>query len=166
MAPGPEGGLRCDSRFESWYQNLDNVRYYLSLHNVRLYPNKGLIWAIEHHSNILTDYFLYLGANNYETAMITAAKQGNLEVVKIMLNYRDSRSQYHQVDYKNVMYFAAGAGNIEIVKLMLSYGANSYGANNYDITMGNAAMGGYLDIVEQPSGFNDLSSRRGEKINH
>ena len=71
--------------FESWSLIPKNIQHYLSLRNVSLSPNKGLIWAIEHKSKVLREYFLSRGAKNFDTAATVAVTTGQFDILEQLL---------------------------------------------------------------------------------
>lgn len=156
----------CHHRFESWFQNSDNVRSYLSLRNTlsSTYMD-GLRWAADK-STILTRYFVSIGDTDHLfLAMCYAARKGRIDIVRMILGRRETRNIYdqqmamaaargymeivklileHGMGHCNLsMIMAAGTGHIEIVKLMLEHGAT-----NYNWAMAEAAKYGHTEIVK------------------
>ena len=130
---------------------------------MKIEKNEGLVNGAKEDKKKLVEYFLSLGADDYNGAMNFAAHGGHMDIVKLMLSLGAH-------DYNWAMRLASRGGHMDIVKLMLSLGANTYnsamrlasrgghidivklmislGANDYNGAMRLAAYGGHMDIVE------------------
>jgi len=104
--------------------------------NNRLNYNEAMIIAAKNGHIDIVKLMLEKGTTNYNEAMIIAAKNGHIDIVKLML-------EKGTTNYNEAMINAAKNGHIDIVKLMLEKGAK-----NYDWTMINAAKNGHIDIVK------------------
>jgi len=77
------------------------------------------------------------GANNFDRVMNSAARKGHMDIVKFMI---DKATAY---GFNWAMRIASIEGQMEIVKLMIENGADDF--NN---SMASAAKGGRMDIVK------------------
>ena len=77
-----------------------------------------------------------LAFKDYDGAMLSAAINGHLEIVKLC-------KEWGATDYDGAMWSAAINGHLEIVKL-----CKEWGATDYDGAMLWAALNGHLEIVK------------------
>ena len=100
----------------------------------------GFKFAAAIGDKILVDYFISEGATDFESALGKAAREGQLDMVKYLLeNYPMSNTSI-AVNFANNE--AAFSGHLDVLKYLLDYDPE------YDQVMGNAIYGGHLDTVK------------------
>jgi Ankyrin repeats (3 copies)/Ankyrin repeats (many copies) len=76
------------------------------------------------------------GSTNFNTVMINAALGGNMEIVKLMI-------EKGATNFNSGMNYAAYGGNMRIVKFMIEKEAT-----DFNLAMSFAARGGHMEIVK------------------
>jgi len=127
---------------------------YLLLNNHAIYDTRALIAAVKSGKKNIVEIFIKQGANINEqvnsetTALVEAAKNGHLEMVKWLLD----KGATNTADNKGItpLLAAANAGRIDVVKFLLERqdtNVNQAEKSGYS-PLFSAAWRGHLDIVK------------------
>ena len=89
----------------------------------------------------MVKYFIKKGANDFDSALMLAAKKGDLKFVKYLI---DEKEYNYRPTLVRAAASAAKSGEIDVVK----YFIDEKGVKSFDDIMQQAASGGSLDVVK------------------
>jgi hypothetical protein len=137
--------------------NIDNYDYNKAFKKASLLGHTNMLkWLLS--LNIQLDKHIF------DISLYNASKNGNLDVIKILINLDDNKinnennNENNKLSYINDAFLiSCQSGNLEIVKYLNSHGIKP---NNYDNAFINACQSGNLEIVKY------LNSQRIKPINY
>ena len=99
------------------------------------YYNRAMGWAARYGHKHIIEIMLKLGANEYNSTLVSAADGNQIEIIDWML-------ELGATNYNGALNSAAFRAHLNVIRKMLGLGANSYDAAFED------AVDGVLDLTE------------------
>lgn len=124
-------------------------------HGAGLYHAPLLYWAALFNQQdslstllALHDININQGREDGETALIVAARMGNIKVVQMLIDSKANVDIGYLLDVKPI-YIAVQQGHLDVATYLLTHGANINAATNAGMTpIYNASHNGYLKVVK------------------
>lgn len=130
-------------------KKLENVKFLISkgARISNFFGRSALDEAVKYGAHEIVSFFLEKGINPNRqnisdillgrSVIFAAAKVGNLEIVKMLLNAGARTTSFFG---RSALYYAARYGHSEIVELLLQKGSNPNGKNLYDLIFGGSVL--------------------------